>query len=75
MFLQKVLVNSDQNTVVSSFMVKLLLSISAEAAGQSTSTQNELLSILPGIESADDLRESYAKPFVSLLVSVHQYFH
>lgn len=50
-------------------MVKLLLSILVEAAGQATSTHRELLSILPSISTEAEMRELYARTFGSLLVS------
>lgn len=69
-FLQKVLNDNKQNTVISPFLIKLLLAILAEMAGQGSGTHREVLSILPGIQTENDLRELYAKPFVSLLVSI-----
>lgn len=67
---QKVLDDSvQQNTVVSPFLVKLLLSILAEAAGQGTSTHRELLSILPSIRTEEETRDLYGRTFGSLLVS------
>lgn len=60
--------NVQQNTVVSPFLVKLLLSILAEAAGQGTSTHRELLSILPSIRTEGETRELYGRTFGSLLV-------
>lgn len=68
--LQKVLSDYKQNTVISPFLIKLLLAILAEMAGSGSGSHRELLSNLPGIESENDLRELYAKPFVSLLVSI-----
>lgn len=53
----------------SSFSVKLLLSLLAEAAGPDTSTHKELSSILPSIESIHQARELYGKIFGSLQVS------
>lgn len=63
--------NEDQNTVVSPFLVKLLLSILAEAAGQDTSTHKELLSVLPSIRTVEETRELYGRTFGSLLVSLN----
>lgn len=63
--------NDDQNTVVSPFLVKLLLSILAEAAGQDTSTHKELLSVLPSIRTVEETRELYGRTFGSLLVSLN----
>lgn len=65
---KKVLDDSNQNTVVSPFLVKLLLSILVEAAGQGTSTHRELLSILPSISTEEEMHELYARVFGSLLV-------
>lgn len=72
--LQKVLNDNKQNIVVSPFLVKLLLAILAEMAGRGSGTHRELLSNLPGINTEDELRELYAKPFVSLLVSIKKLF-
>lgn len=55
--------------MLSPFLVKLLLSILVEAAGQGTSTHRELLSILPSISTEAEMRDLYAKTFGSLLVS------
>lgn len=66
---QKVLdANDQENTVVSPFLVKLLLSILAEAAGQDTSTHRELLTVLPSIRTEEEIRELYGRTFGSLLV-------
>lgn len=70
LLLQKVLNDNDQNTVVSPFLVKLLLSILAEAAGVGSSTHREMLSVLPNINKAEEIQDLYAKPFVALLVSL-----
>lgn len=61
--------NEQENTVVSPFLVKLLLSILAEAAGQDTSTHRELLTILPSIRTEEEIRELYGRTFGSLLVT------
>lgn len=67
---QKVLnANEHQNTVVSSFLVKLLLSILAEAAGLDTITRRELLTVLPSIRTEEETRELYGRTFGSLLAS------
>lgn len=65
--------NDDQNTVVSPFLVKLLLSILAEAAGQDTSTHKELLSVLPSIRTQEETRELYGRTFGSLLKDSSDY--
>lgn len=59
---------NDQNAVLSPFLVKLLLSILAETAGEETSTHRELLSVLPSIRTTAEIREHYGKAFGSLLV-------
>lgn len=59
-----------QNTILSPFFVKLMLSILGEAAGDRTSTQRELQSILPGLQTTVEARELYGKAFGSLLVSL-----
>lgn len=70
--LQKVLMDNEQkNSVLSPFLVKLLLSILAEAAGQDTITHRELLSVLPSIRTTDEIREHYGKAFGSLLVCLN----
>lgn len=61
--------NEHENTIVSPFLVKLLLSILAEAAGQDTSTHRELLTILPSIRTEEEIRELYGRTFGSLLVN------
>lgn len=61
--------NEHQNTVVSSFLVKLLLSILAEAAGLDTITRRELLTVLPSIRTEEETRELYGRTFGSLLAS------
>lgn len=66
--LQTVLIENNQNAVISPFSVKLILAIFAEAAGHGSSTNQEILTILSGIKTENDLRELYARPFVSLLV-------
>lgn len=70
---KKVLDGSNQNTVVSPFLVKLLLSILVEAAGQGTSTHRELFSILPSVSSEEEMRELYARTFRSLLADSVDY--
>lgn len=67
-FSQKVLSDNKENTVVSPFLVKLLLAILAEMTGRGSGAHSEILSILPGIKSENELHELYASPFVSLLV-------
>lgn len=69
--LQKVLNNDKQNTVVSPFLVKLLLAILAEMAGPGSAAHREIVSVLPSIDTETDLLELYASPFVSLLVSLN----
>ncbi|XP_031618765.1 serine protease inhibitor 27A-like [Contarinia nasturtii] len=65
---KKVLFAGEQkNTVVSPFLVKLLLSMLAEAAGQDTITHRELLTVLPSIRTENQTRELYARAFGSLL--------
>lgn len=51
-------------------MVKLLLSILVEAAGNGTSTHRELLTILPSISTEAEMHDLYARTFRSLLVSM-----
>lgn len=63
------LANEQENTMVSTFLVKLMLSILAEAAGQDTITHRELLTVLPSIRTEEEIRELYGKAFGSLLVS------
>ncbi|XP_055302785.1 serine protease inhibitor 27A-like [Sitodiplosis mosellana] len=65
--------NEQENTVVSPFLVKLLLSILAEAAGQDTSTHRELLTILPSIRTEEEIRELYGRTFGSLLKESSDY--
>jgi len=64
---KKVLITSNENTVISTFLVKLLLSILAEAAGTGTSTHRELLSVLPSVQTFTEARDLYGKAFGSLL--------
>lgn len=59
----------NENVVVSPFLVKLLLSMLSEAAGQDTMTHRELLTVLPSIRTANATRELYGRAFGSLLVS------
>jgi len=61
------------NTIISPFLVKLLLSILAEAAGSETSTHRELLSVLPSVQSNVQTRELYGKIFGSLLQKSEDY--
>lgn len=63
------------NAIFSPFSIKLLLSILAEAAGQDTSTQKELRSVLPSIMSLLEARELYGKTFGLLLVSNYFLFY
>lgn len=67
--LQNVLYRNKENTITSPFLVKLLLSILAEAAGTGTSTHRELLSVLPSIKTTNETRDLYGKAFHSFLVS------
>lgn len=59
--------------MISSFLVKVLLSILTEAAGVGTTTHRELLTILPSLENEADIRELYGKSFGSLLVGSCSY--
>lgn len=72
-FKQSVLNKHSENTILSPFLVKLLLSILGEAAGEGTSTNRELQSILPSIQSTAETRELYGKAFGSMLVSLHTF--
>lgn len=67
-FLQNVLAKNQSNTIISPFLVKLLLSVLAEAAGPNTSTERELQSIWPSIQSNIKTREHYGNIFKSLKV-------
>lgn len=71
---QKILNDSKENTVISPFLIKLLLAVLAEMAGSGSSGHREILSILPDIKSENELHELYASPFVSLLVSIQHSF-
>lgn len=66
---KNVLNTRKENTILSPFLVKLLLSILAEAAGTNTSTHRELQSVLPSVQTTNETRELYGKAFGSLLVS------
>lgn len=59
--------NEHENTLISPFLLKLLLGILSEAAGQSTTTQREIDSVSPGL--LDEAREFYKKALDSLVVS------
>lgn len=63
----------NENTILSPFLVKLLLSILGEAAGEGTSTNRELQSVLPSVQSTAETRELYGKAFGSMLVSLRRY--
>lgn len=65
---QSVLLNNQKNTIISPFLVKLLMSILAEGAGTETSTARELGSVWPSVQSNIQTREHYGKIFGSLLV-------
>lgn len=67
-FLQNVLSRATQNTILSPFLVKFLLSILVEAAGETTRTHRELQSILPSVQSTAETRKLYGKAFRLMLV-------
>ena len=67
--LKNFLIKNEKNTMISPFLVKLLLSILTEAAGRNTSTYRELALVLPSIQTIFQARELYVKTFNSLLVS------
>lgn len=69
-FPQNVLSTHVENTILSPFLVKLLLSMLGEAAGERTTTRRELQSVLPSIQSSLEARELYGKAFGSMLVSL-----
>lgn len=65
---QNVLAKNQSNTIISPFLVKLLLSVLAEAAGSGTSTERELQTIWPSIQTNIKTREHYSNIFKSLKV-------
>uniref|UniRef100_A0A1A9WXG7 Serpin domain-containing protein n=1 Tax=Glossina brevipalpis TaxID=37001 RepID=A0A1A9WXG7_9MUSC len=65
-FLRLVLKEEETNVIISPFSVKLLLALLAEATGNNTQTQRELLSTLEDIKSTDNLRGFYKKLLSSL---------
>ncbi|XP_061388595.1 serine protease inhibitor 27A [Musca vetustissima] len=64
--LRYVLEEEKSNVIISPFSVKLLLALLAEAAGNNTQTQNELVKTLDVIKSPDNLRGFYKKILTSL---------
>ncbi|XP_013115476.1 serine protease inhibitor 27A [Stomoxys calcitrans] len=64
--LRNVIKDEKTNVVISPFSVKLLLALLAEAAGNNTQTQNELVKTLEVIKSPDNLRGFYKKMLTSL---------
>lgn len=64
--LRDVLEEENTNVIISPFSVKLLLAVLAEAAGNNTQTQRELMKTLEVIKSADNLRGFYKKMLTSL---------
>lgn len=64
--LRDVLEEENGNVIISPFSVKLLLALLAEAAGNNTQTQNELVKTLEVIKSPDNLRGFYKKMLTSL---------
>ncbi|NP_001295962.1 serpin B3 precursor [Musca domestica] len=64
--LRYVLKEEKSNVIISPFSVKLLLALLAEAAGNNTQTQKELVKTLDVIKSPDNLRGFYKKILTSL---------
>ena len=64
--LRHVLEEEQSNVIISPFSVKLLLALLAEAAGNNTQTQRELIKTLEVIKSPDNLRGFYKKVLTSL---------
>ncbi|XP_075151630.1 serpin 27A [Haematobia irritans] len=64
--LRNVLKEEKTNVIISPFSVKLLLALLAEAAGNNTQTQHELVKTLEVIKSPDNLRGFYKKMLTSL---------
>ncbi|XP_037828853.1 serine protease inhibitor 27A [Lucilia sericata] len=64
--LRDVLEEENTNVIISPFSVKLLLALLAEAAGNNTQTQRELIKTLEVIKSPDNLRGFYKKMLTSL---------
>lgn len=66
---QNIFNKQNENMVLSPFLVKLMLSILSEAAGEGTSTHRELASVSP-IQSTAKTRELYGEALGSMLVSL-----
>lgn len=64
--LRDVMLEEKSNVIFSPFSVKLLLALLAEAAGNNTQTQNELMKTLEVIKSPDNLRGFYKKMLTAL---------
>jgi len=67
------LVKNNTNMLISPFLAKLLMSLLAEAAGPSTSTERELASVWPTVQSPIFIREHYGRVFQSLKTKSDDY--
>jgi len=63
---KNVLLKKPTNTILSPFLVKLLLSMLSEAAGSGTQTERELATVWPTVQNNIKTREHYGKIFGSL---------
>lgn len=64
---------NESNTIISPFLAKLLMSLLAEAAGSNTSTERELATVWPMINSLIPVREHYIRLFESLSATSEDY--
>lgn len=59
--------------LISPFLAKLLMSLLSEAAGPGTSTERELASVWPTVQSPIFIREHYGRVFKSLKTKSEDY--